>query len=63
MKVGVDQTLCQGHGQCVDCAPEIFELRDDGLAYILRQPSTPEQVARVREAVTRCPTDAVQVSE
>lgn len=63
MKVVVDPVLCQGHGQCVESAPEIFEVRDDGLAYVLRDADTPELIAKTQEASSRCPVDAILMSE
>jgi ferredoxin len=59
MKPHVDFDLCQGHGQCVESAPEVFEVRDDGFAYVLRDADTPELQAKVREAASRCPVDAI----
>jgi ferredoxin len=59
MKVVVDRELCQGHSQCEHSAPEVFEVRDDGLAYVLREPDGPELLAKTRDASLRCPVDAI----
>ena len=34
MKVWVDQDLFTGDGLCTEIAPDIFEMYDDGLAYV-----------------------------
>lgn len=34
MKVWIDQDLCTGDGLCVEIAPDVFVMRDDGLAYV-----------------------------
>tara|TARA_Y100001949_G_scaffold155940_1_gene144499 strand:- start:293 stop:562 length:270 start_codon:yes stop_codon:yes gene_type:complete len=34
MKVWIDQDLCTGDGLCAEIAPDIFEMADDGLAYV-----------------------------
>ena len=34
MKVWIDQDLCTGDGLCAEIAPAIFEMHDDGLAYV-----------------------------
>ncbi len=34
MKVWIDQDLCTGDGLCVEICPPVFELADDGLAYV-----------------------------
>ncbi|MEM9036948.1 MAG: ferredoxin [Actinomycetota bacterium] len=33
-KVWIDQDLCTGDGICVEIAPSVFTLLDDGLAYV-----------------------------
>lgn len=63
MRVGVDLGLCQGHAQCEDAAPDVFEVRDDGLAHVLRESvGDVDSIARVRDASRRCPVDAVLLS-
>jgi ferredoxin len=59
MKVVVDRELCQGHGQCEHSAPEVFEVGDDGLAYVLRDPDGSELLEKTRDASFRCPVDAI----
>ena len=34
MKVWIDQDLCTGDGICVEIVPAIFDMHDDGLAYV-----------------------------
>lgn len=34
MKVWIDQDLCTGDGLCTEICPPIFEMHDDGLAYV-----------------------------
>ena len=34
MKVWIDQDLCTGDGLCVEIEPALFEMHDDGLAYV-----------------------------
>ncbi|PCH55050.1 MAG: 4Fe-4S ferredoxin [Verrucomicrobiales bacterium] len=34
MKVWIDQDLCTGDGICAEICPSIFEMADDGLAYV-----------------------------
>lgn len=45
---------------CVGSAPEHFRMSEDGgHAYVYRQPETPEEEARCREALEGCPVEAV----
>ena len=34
MKVWIDQDLCTGDGICTEICPDIFEMHEDGLAYV-----------------------------
>jgi ferredoxin len=34
MRVWIDQDLCTGDGICTEIAPSLFEMDDDGLAYV-----------------------------
>ena len=34
LKVWIDQDLCTGDGLCTEICPDIFEMHDDGLAYV-----------------------------
>ena len=34
VKVWIDQDLCTGDGLCVEICPPLFEMHDDGLAYV-----------------------------
>jgi ferredoxin len=63
MKVIVDFELCQSHGLCMQAAPEVFEVRDDGFLYILNE--TPPETLRkkVQTAVRECPTGAIKLEE
>lgn len=70
MKVEVDLTKCQDHGQCVYAAPELFALDDDG-RLTLRSRATDVYVADVDEgsaeelyeAAEVCPLQAIAVRE
>ncbi len=33
-RVWIDQDLCTGDGICTEIAPSVFEMHDDGLAYV-----------------------------
>lgn len=38
MRVWIDQDLCTGDGICAEICPKIFEMHDDGLAYVKEVP-------------------------
>ncbi|MGH3492641.1 MAG: ferredoxin [Sciscionella sp.] len=68
MKIAVDLTTCQNHGQCTYSAPRVFSLDDDGqLAF--RAEATDEYVSGelddsvaedVEEAIDMCPVQAIR---
>ena len=59
MKPTVDQELCIGDGICEDLSPEVFELRDDGLVYVINEDPDESLWPAIKEAVDECPTDAI----
>lgn len=62
MHVSIDLDLCEGHGQCMDAAPDVFEVRDDGLAYLLIDGDIPESYrTQVEDAALRCPPEAIKI--
>ena len=36
IRVWIDQDLCTGDGLCVDHAPDVFVLLEDGIAYVVQ---------------------------
>ncbi|RJQ54916.1 MAG: ferredoxin [Actinobacteria bacterium] len=63
MKVIVDHDECIGDGICENICPEVFEVRDDGLAYVLAFEETPEILEKIEEAIDECPTSAISIEE
>jgi ferredoxin len=63
MTVEIDLELCQGHGQCGESAPKVFEVRDDGLSHLLVDEIPVGEEANVRDAALRCPVDAIKITE
>ena len=63
MKVVVDFSICDLHGLCVEAAPEVFQIGDDGALHVLNE--TPEEGlrAKVDRAVRECPTGAIWIEE
>ncbi len=62
MKVTVDLTLCQDHGQCAIAAPEVFRINDDGK---LEYDDSPDDSMRdyVEEAADVCPVQAIEIHD
>jgi ferredoxin len=63
MKVILDRVKCQGHGQCLLFASELFELDDDGIAILLNEHPDESQRANVLDAIRACPVRAIAMDE
>lgn len=58
LRVQIDRSLCSGFGACVDAAPELFRLGDDGVAVALVGESG---APAALEAARSCPMGAIVV--
>lgn len=64
MTVRIDQTRCIGSGQCVLAAPDVFDQSDeDGLGLVVIAEPSADLLPGVRDAVDRCPAQAVSLEE
>lgn len=61
MKVVVNYDLCESNAVCMGIVPEVFEVRDDDMLYVLQEEPGEEFRERVEEAVRRCPKQAISV--
>lgn len=60
--VGIDRTLCIGSGNCVNIAPELFEIDQENLVEF--QNDTPDiDEGRLEEAIAICPVDALILTD
>ena len=61
MRVVVDYDLCESNAVCMGIAPEVFEGRDDDFLYVLQEEPDESLRAKVQEAATRCPKQAITI--
>ncbi|MHB8671356.1 MAG: ferredoxin [Acidimicrobiales bacterium] len=61
MRVVVDFDKCQSNALCMEAAPEVFEVRDDGFLYVLQEEPGEELRDKVATAARVCPTGAITV--
>lgn len=67
MKVSISRDLCCGAQTCVETAPRIFSLNDEGFNALVDQdapmavPANREEEAR--EGVAACPKSALKIEE
>ncbi|MGH9097862.1 MAG: ferredoxin [Acidimicrobiales bacterium] len=63
MRVEVDWGLCESNALCMAAAPEVFEVRDDDLLYLLEEEPGEELRDKVEQAVRSCPKAALAIIE
>ncbi len=63
MKVVVDFDRCDSNAICMGIVPEVFEVREDGFLYILDEHPPEALRARLEEAVSACPTQAITIED
>ena len=59
MRVIVDYDRCESNGLCMAAAPEVFELREDDLLYLLDEEPGEGLREKVEAAVRACPRTAI----
>lgn len=63
MKVKVNKDLCIGCGACQAIADEVFEIGDDGQAFVKVEEVSDEITEQVLDAVEGCPVNAISKEE
>jgi ferredoxin len=59
MRITADADRCEGHGLCVERAPELFDLDDDAVVVVKVTGDLPEDlVAKAESGVRVCPVAA-----
>ena len=59
LEIRIDREACMGSGNCSFWAPGVFDLDDDGVAYVVDQDACPE--AKIVLAAQGCPTQAIKL--
>jgi len=63
MRIVHDDGRCASTGICESIAPAVFRIDDDGALQVLEPEPGPGSADEVREAVARCPTSALRITE
>ncbi len=61
MRIEVDWDLCESNAVCMGILPDVFQVGDDDMLTVLKPEVTPENEAKVREAVRQCPRQAISI--
>ncbi|MCM8782783.1 MAG: ferredoxin [Candidatus Omnitrophica bacterium] len=57
-KVSVDREKCVGCGLCEQSCPEVFEVKDDGVAHVKSQSCA---TCDLNEIAQQCPVEAIKL--
>jgi ferredoxin len=63
MRVVVDYDRCESNALCMAAAPEVFEVRDDDLLYVLDETPPEALRAKVEAAARACPKAAISIED
>lgn len=64
MHITVDYTLCEGHGQCLLAAPDVFDLPDGADKVVVLDPDPPQSLFDdVVRAAAMCPAQALRIDQ
>jgi ferredoxin len=63
MKLHVDRDMCQGHSRCYATYPDLFDIDDEGTAFVIVESIPPEWEDRAHNAIANCPERAIHIIE
>lgn len=59
MKAKVDRDTCIGCELCTSISPEVFEMDDEQIAVVTKDPVPAEFESETQQAADSCPTSAI----
>lgn len=63
MKIVIDYDLCESNAVCMGIVPEVFDVRDDDMLYLLDESPGDDLRPKVEEAARRCPKQAILIQD
>jgi ferredoxin len=58
-----DFGACQGYANCVDAAPDVYDIDDDGVVVLLMDSFPDDERTRIEEAARSCPVSALTIED
>jgi ferredoxin len=59
LEIKIDRDVCMGSGNCSFWAPGVFDLDDEGIAFVVDPTGAPED--KIILAAQGCPTQAIAI--
>ena len=64
LRIHLDPERCQGHSRCYSLAPDLFDVDDDGFAFVRIDGDVPAHLRAAAElAAANCPERAITIEE
>lgn len=63
IKVKANRRLCEGFGNCVVAAPDVFDIDDDDRVIVLTESVEEADRTTIQEAVRGCPVSALNIAD
>ncbi len=63
MKVRVDREKCQGHNRCYMACPEVYQVDEEGYAYVDDEEVPGALKEKARRGAEACPENAIVILE
>lgn len=63
MKAKVDRDACIGCELCTTICPQVFEMDDEQIAIVVKDPVPTNVETEAKEAEESCPTSAISIEE
>ena len=60
MQISIDVATCVGCGLCEQYCPEIFQVKGDGIAYLLNQSCSANH--NLKEIADNCPVSCIKIA-
>ena len=63
VRVTANTELCEGYANCVEAAPDIYDIDEDGVVVLLRKEISGDERTRAEEATRSCPVRALALED
>jgi len=63
LRIKIDPARCEGFGNCVNAAPDIFDFDADGHVCLKKETVEDDHLDAVRRAVYDCPVNVISYTQ